>query len=118
MNLRRIAKNIAVTLYRHTTPLLHILGLGETVKGHYEFTYWKSVWRDEVGAFKNGWYEWYYTTAVGLRKEDYVGKRVLDIRCGPRGSLEWCDRAAERVGLDPLVDRYRKFGIDKHKMSY
>jgi SAM-dependent methyltransferase len=118
MNLRRIAKNIAVALYRPIAPLLHTVGLGETVKGHYEFAYWKAVWRDEGGTFKNGWYEWYYTTAVGLRKEDYAGKRVLDIGCGPRGSLEWCDQALERVGLDPLVDRYRKLGIDKHKMSY
>ena len=26
--------------------------------------------------------------------------------------------AAERVGLDPLVDEYREFGIDGHAMSY
>jgi ubiquinone/menaquinone biosynthesis C-methylase UbiE len=43
---------------------------------------------------------------------------MLDIGCGPRGSLEWADMAAERVGLDPLVDDYRGLGIDEHAMSY
>jgi ubiquinone/menaquinone biosynthesis C-methylase UbiE len=43
---------------------------------------------------------------------------VLDIGCGPRGSLEWADHAARRVGLDPLVPVYRRLGIDEHAMEY
>ena len=54
----------------------------------------------------------------GLEPSFYAGKRVLDIGCGPRGSLEWASMAAERVGLDPLVESYRSLGIDKHQMSY
>jgi ubiquinone/menaquinone biosynthesis C-methylase UbiE len=48
----------------------------------------------------------------------YDGKRVLDVGCGPRGTLEWMSSAAERVGLDPLVGAYRELGIDAHAMTY
>jgi ubiquinone/menaquinone biosynthesis C-methylase UbiE len=54
----------------------------------------------------------------GINREDYRGKRVLDIGCGPLGSLEWADMTAQRVGLDPLVPRYLKMGSSKHKMEY
>jgi ubiquinone/menaquinone biosynthesis C-methylase UbiE len=43
---------------------------------------------------------------------------MLDIGCGPVGSLEWADRARVRVGLDPLVDSYRALGIADHAMRY
>lgn len=48
----------------------------------------------------------------------YEGKKILDIGCSPRGSLEWADMAVQRIGLDPLVHRYRQLGIDNHKMRY
>ena len=34
---------------------------------------------------------------------------TTDIGCGPRGSLEWATMAAERVGLDPPVNKYLGF---------
>jgi ubiquinone/menaquinone biosynthesis C-methylase UbiE len=79
--------------------------------------YWKSRKQAE-GQLGNAHYEYYYTTYFGIDREFYRSKRVLDIGCGPRGSLEWADMAAERVGLDPLVPAYRKLGIDHHKMNY
>lgn len=54
----------------------------------------------------------------GKSYDFFCNKRVADFGCGPRGSLEWCDCAADRVGIDVLVDEYRKFGIDRHKMRY
>ena len=48
----------------------------------------------------------------------FAGKRILDIGCGPRGSLEWASDTSRRVGIDPLVDTYREFGIDLHAMEY
>lgn len=42
----------------------------------------------------------------------------MDIGCGPRGSLEWADMAAERIGIDPLAESYRKLGTHRHKMQY
>jgi len=53
-----------------------------------------------------------------LENNYYEGKRVLDVGCGPRGSLEWANMTACRVGLDPLSDEYRKLGTDKHMMEY
>jgi len=50
--------------------------------------------------------------------EEYSGRSILDIGCGPRGSLEWADCAKERVGLDPLADKYRKLGTTSHQMQY
>ena len=92
---------------------------GDTLayKRESEMSYWRRQFRRE-GVLDNSHYEWFYTTAFGLPSEFYEGKRVLDIGCGPRGSLEWAHMAAERVGLDPLVDRYRQLGIDQHAMEY
>jgi ubiquinone/menaquinone biosynthesis C-methylase UbiE len=33
---------------------------------------------------------------------------VLDIGCGPRGSLDWATTAGERIGLDPLAADYTR----------
>jgi ubiquinone/menaquinone biosynthesis C-methylase UbiE len=49
---------------------------------------------------------------------DYAGKNILDVGCGPRGSLEWASMARERVGIDSLISKYRALGIDRHAMKY
>jgi SAM-dependent methyltransferase len=82
-----------------------------------ELDYWKSR-RSAEGRLANHWYERAFTEPFGLKREFFDAKRVLDIGCGPRGSLEWADNAAVRVGLDPLADLYRELGTDQHKMSY
>lgn len=86
-------------------------------KGEMEMRYWRKRQRVE-GTLGHDHYAWLYTGEFGLTLNDYVGKRVLDIGCGPRGSLEWADGATERVGLDPLVEDYRALGIDQHAMNY
>ncbi len=86
-------------------------------KGDEEFSYWLGRKQAE-GELSNRHYERVYTTSFGLGRRDFAGKRVLDIGCGPRGSLEWATEATERVGLDPLVARYRKLGICGHRMTY
>jgi SAM-dependent methyltransferase len=50
--------------------------------------------------------------------EFYAGKRLLDVGCGPRGSLVWAENAAERVGLDPLAHDYRRLQTQSHAMAY
>lgn len=82
-----------------------------------ELAYWQRVRASEV-ELKNWWYEKAFTDAFGLEGIFYRGKRILDIGCGPSGSLEWADMAAERVGLDPLADSYKKLRSSKHKMVY
>lgn len=91
--------------------------LGRTLKHSRELKFWRSR-KEAEGDLGNAHYEYYYTTHFGIDREFYRGKRILDIGCGPRGSLEWADMAAERVGLDPLIPAYRKLGIDRHRMSY
>lgn len=86
-------------------------------KGLQELQYWTAVKQKEP-VLRNSWYEYFYTVHFGLDRNFYHGKRVLDIGCGPRGSLEWADMAAVRVGLDPLADSYRSLGTETHKMQY
>ncbi|MDX6662326.1 MAG: hypothetical protein QOG09_428 [Solirubrobacterales bacterium] len=93
-------------------------GLGERAKSAAEISYWKRVWRQEGGSLSNSHYEKAFTTSFGLPRSYFDGKRMLDIGCGPRGSLEWADNAAERVGLDPLVSAYGRLGIGTHAMAY
>lgn len=84
---------------------------------------WRSTkfWRGaklREGALGNAHFEFAFTTLFGLERADFAGKTLLDIGCGPRGSLEWAGHALERVGVDPLADRYLKMGADKHAMRY
>jgi len=87
-------------------------------KKHSELSYWKGRYSAEGRILSNTHYEPLYTTAFGLTKSDFAGKKALDIGCGPRGSLEWADVASQRVGLDPLVNDYLKLGAAEHKMEY
>ncbi|MEX1010853.1 MAG: class I SAM-dependent methyltransferase [Balneolaceae bacterium] len=89
----------------------------ETLKSWSEYRYWKKR-REAEGDLSNDHYSWFYTGHFGLDKGFYENKKVLDIGCGPRGSLEWAGHAARRVGLDPLADRYLKLGADRHEMEY
>lgn len=82
-----------------------------------ELKYWKSRIAIE-GQLSNDHYIEFYTTHFGLEPSFYRGKRILDIGCGPRGSLEWADMVSERIGLDPLTKQYLKLGADQHKMKY
>lgn len=86
-------------------------------KGDHELAYWRSRKKAE-GQLSNDHYVKFYTSHFGFEPSFYAGKRVLDIGCGPRGSLEWANMAAERVGLDPLADSYLRLGADKHAMRY
>jgi SAM-dependent methyltransferase len=92
-----------------------------------ELRYWRSRARDEaasrqmlrgVQSLDNSHYEHVFTTHFRLDTQFFLGKRLLDIGCGPRGSLEWASMATDRVGLDPLAHEYREFGIDAHSMTY
>ena len=82
-----------------------------------ELDYWATQ-KDIEGSLKNTWFEFFYTSHFGLTRDDYCDKRVLDIGCGPRGSLEWATMARERVGVDPLAGDYLIFGASEHAMTY
>lgn len=112
---RRVIKATALIVHRPLKPLLDALGFD--AKASYELAYWRSR-QIEEGELANDWYESIFTTWVGLERSFYADKRLLDVGSGPRGSLEWADHAAERVCLDPLVDRYRSLGIERHQATY
>ena len=79
-------------------------------------------WREQRGRgpLEEGvpFYKWTFTEFFGLDAGFFAGKRLLDVGCGPRGSLEWADMAAERVGADPLADRYRELHTRAHATTY
>jgi SAM-dependent methyltransferase len=82
-----------------------------------------AYWRERKAAHgeleqSNAHYCWAFTEYFGLPVEFYDGKRLLDVGCGPRGSLEWADAAAERVGLDPLANEYMRLHSRRHAMTY
>ena len=84
-----------------------------------ELAYWRRR-REHQGDLEDGaeHYAYYFLEHWGLPAEFFAGKRMLDVGCGPRGSLEWATQAAERVGLDPLADEYRKLHRRRHAMDY
>jgi len=82
-----------------------------------EMLFWRFVKMKE-GMLTNHHYEEFFTSFFDLSKEDYNNKTVLDIGCGPRGSLEWASNAKRRVGLDPLADKYLKMEGRNHDMEY
>jgi SAM-dependent methyltransferase len=84
-------------------------------KESHELAFWKGY--RATRAVSNAYQQW-FTSHFGLTASGYTGKRILDIGCGPLGSLEWADGALERVGLDPLARRYRRLGTSRHKMIY
>jgi len=92
-------------------------------KRYHELRYWRGVTRpirhDRIRLeHERSHYEHFFTTFFGLSRADYAGKALLDIGCGPCGSLEWAKEARQRVGLDPLADDYRKLAEDKQAMTY
>jgi ubiquinone/menaquinone biosynthesis C-methylase UbiE len=82
-----------------------------------ELAFWAKRQAEE-GTLENHWYRAGFTTAFGLDESFYVGKRLLDIGCGPRGSLEWATMASERVGIDPLAKQYERLNGGLHSMTY
>ncbi len=86
-------------------------------KENAEMAFWESRTLDN-GMLSNDHYEYFYTTHFGIENSYYRDKKILDIGCGPRGSLEWATEAQVRVGLDPLADAYRRLGTERHGMEY
>jgi SAM-dependent methyltransferase len=89
---------------------------GVDVKRLYELGYWRwRAFRERgLSKFTSG----LFTDIMRIDRSYYIGKRVIDIGCGPRGSLEWLDDAALRVGIDPLMPDYIRFGVSGHAAEY
>jgi SAM-dependent methyltransferase len=90
------------------------------VKEHFELGFWSKLSRRADLTHERAHYQYFYTTYFGFSPQDYCAKSILDIGCGPLGSLEWASDARLRVGLDPLAHKYRKLPLqaDGDRMSY
>jgi len=82
-----------------------------------EISYWRFK-KIREGKLTNHHYKHFYTDYFSLDDDFYTDKSILDIGCGPRGSLEWAKMASERIGLDPLADKYLRLGAKEHNMTY
>ena len=82
-----------------------------------ELNYWKKRKKEE-GILSNNHFEYFYTTHFELDRCYYENKVILDIGCGPRGSLEWATMASRPIGLDPLANEYLCLGARQHRMEY
>jgi ubiquinone/menaquinone biosynthesis C-methylase UbiE len=89
----------------------------ESHKAEMELVFWQDRLKQQ-GILTNDHYESVYTTRFGLENAFHRGKTILDIGCGPRGSLEWAEEAGVRIGIDPLAAAYRRLGTDRHAMHY
>ena len=102
---RRLVGTIARVLW--TTPW----------KEYNELRYWRKK-KAQEGTLRNEHYRYFFTTHFGLDDAYYRGKFILDLGCGPRGSLEWASMVARRVGVDPLANEYLRLGAHEHQMEY
>ncbi len=91
-------------------------GHGADGKGDHEIAFWRDRLATE-GELRGPHYPNVFMTQFGLEPEFFIGRAVLDIGCGPRGSLEWFASDC-RIGLDPLAVRYRELGTERHAMRY
>lgn len=102
-------KNLQNTLEKNFAPTRW--------KERNELNYWKGR-KSQEGTLKNEHYEYFYTKHFGIEKSYYKDKVILDLGCGPRGSLEWATNTKKNIGLDPLAQEYLQLGASEHKMQY
>lgn len=93
------------------------MSLFERLKEFSELFFWRLKYRSGQ-AFHHAHYAYFFTEFVGLSTAWYKHKSILDIGCGPRGSLEWADMCKERIGLDPLAEKYQRLFRQTHRMKY
>jgi malonyl-CoA O-methyltransferase len=41
----------------------------------------------------------------------FAGARVIELGCGPFGMIHYLEEAAERIGVDPLIEDYAAMGL-------
>ncbi len=93
------------------------VGVREWYKKSFELLFWKKH-LFKTGEFQHAHMLRAFTESFALDRSFFDGKHMLDIGCGPTGSLEWADNAASRTGADPLADSYVKLNGGKQAMRY
>ena len=105
----RLLKKIRDVLVRNLFPIVY--------KRYNELRYWKKQYYQEK-CFSNDHYKKYYTKYINMEESAYKNKNILDVGCGPRGSLEWATMSNKRIGIDPLAEKYLELGAKNHSMEY
>lgn len=103
--------------YKNATKVFQPIFGVKRQKEFYEWLFWK-IQKFKEKKLNNKHYQHFFTEYFELPFEYYNDKKVLDIGCGPRGSLEWATNTSERVGLDTLADKYVKLEGKNHDMTY
>lgn len=87
-----------------------------------ELDFWVGRLEADGGTFTNDHYRDVMLGIAGETDAAFLsGKVVADFGCGPRGSLQWIEDAALRIGIDVLADRYVDAFTSnflKHNMLY
>lgn len=107
--MKRFAGELTPLVFKKFAPIRY--------KESNELRFWKEKKQAE-GVLSNEHYEYFYTSHFGLDASYYKNMVILDIGCGPRGSLEWASMASRRIGLDPLAKEYLRLGACHHSMEY
>lgn len=111
-------KGLRLYLYTAFGDLMVFILGKERAKYFFEIQYWRMMWLLGRMKFPNEHYQAAYTEAFGLTVDSYANKKILDIGCGPRGSLEWTPESSICFGLDPLADQYLRLNGGRHRMTY
>ncbi len=117
---RPLARTVVPRSWRPEELLLWVRCRGDRLrmKQAAEIDFWRGVFERDGGRPSNGHFAALFQVPFGLSDDFFEDKRLLDVGCGPAGSLEWATMAAERVGLDPLVSQYRALGLNEQPMRY
>lgn len=95
------------------------INLGEKYVG--ELAYWVGRKIAET-SFNNSHYKSLFLSIAEEQDDCFIENKIIaDFGCGPRGSLAWADKAATRVGIDVLADKYVDIfheDISTHGMWY
>lgn len=90
----------------------------QTLKLQLRFYTCESAYTQKLFEIKNGdkkeWFkQWQkrFIEHLGISMKVFEGKDVLEVGCGPRGPIHIIPGNGKRVGIDPLLDEYRKHGI-------
>jgi ubiquinone/menaquinone biosynthesis C-methylase UbiE len=90
----------------------------EALKKLNEWAFWKLYMHRDKSEKRNWHYVRCYTEVFELERRHYDGKRILDVGCGPLGSLEWANNSSRRVGLDVLAKQYLAMNRGAQAMEY
>jgi len=71
---------------------------------------WWDRWQD-LYFYRNHSFKNYWATRVhafGINHGDCTGKRIVEVGCGPHGVVGYLFPNALKIGIDPLINRYKE----------